>query len=122
MRAERWFFRIACLDRCPGGSVMDALLRRTDLKGLTDDHAGSESYYQAERHAAQSYQCVWKQVYEAPERIIASADSELQPIEVTLRCQDVPDGPPRKVSSPSSPLVTGRTDVTAADSPRVGSR
>ena len=60
-----------------------------------------------------------------PERIIASEDSELQPgdtVEVTLRYQDVPDVSSRKVSSSSPPSATGRTDVTAADSPRVGSR
>ena len=60
-----------------------------------------------------------------PERIIASEDTELQPgdaVEVTLRYQDVPDAPSRKVSSSSAPSATGRTDVTAADSPRVGSR
>ena len=60
-----------------------------------------------------------------PERIIASEDSELQPgdtVEVTLRYQDVPDVPSRKVSSSISPSATVRTDVTASDSPRVGSR
>jgi polysaccharide export outer membrane protein len=59
------------------------------------------------------------------ERIIASEDTELQPgdaIEVTLRYQDGPDAPPRKLSSSNVPLATGRTDVTAADSLRVGSR
>ncbi|WP_249130345.1 polysaccharide biosynthesis/export family protein [Bradyrhizobium sp. AUGA SZCCT0283] len=60
-----------------------------------------------------------------PERIVASEDTELQPgdaVEVTLRYQDVPDVPSRKVGSSSAPSATGRTDVTAADSPRVGSR
>jgi polysaccharide export outer membrane protein len=60
-----------------------------------------------------------------PERIIASEDSELQPgdtVEVTLRYQDVPDVASREVGSSSSPSETGRTDVTAADSPWVGSR
>lgn len=60
-----------------------------------------------------------------PERIIASEDSELQPgdtVEVTLPYQDVPDAPSRKLSSSSAPSATGRTDVTAADSPRVDSR
>jgi polysaccharide biosynthesis/export protein len=59
------------------------------------------------------------------ERIVASEDTELQPgdaVEVTLRYQDVPDVPSRKVGSSSAPTATGRTDVTAADSPRVGSR
>jgi len=60
-----------------------------------------------------------------PERIIASEDAELQPgdtIEVALRYQDVPDLPSRKVSSSNAPSATSRTDVTAADSLRVGSR
>ena len=60
-----------------------------------------------------------------PERIVASEDTELQPgdtVEVTLRYQDGPDAPSRKVSSSSAPSATGRTDVTAADSLRVGSR
>jgi polysaccharide export outer membrane protein len=60
-----------------------------------------------------------------PERIVASEDTELQPgdaVEVTLRYQDLPDLPFRKVGSSSAPSATGRTDVTAADSPRVGSR
>jgi len=60
-----------------------------------------------------------------PERIIASEDTELQPgdaVEVTLRYQDGLDAPPRKLSSSNAPSATGRTDVTAADSLRVGSR
>jgi polysaccharide export outer membrane protein len=60
-----------------------------------------------------------------PERIVASEDTELQPgdaVEVNLRYQDVPDVPSRKLSSSSAPSATGRTDVTAADSLRVGSR
>jgi len=60
-----------------------------------------------------------------PERIIASEDTELQPgdaVEVTLRYQDGPDAPPRKLSSSNVPSATDRTDVTAADSLRVGSR
>ncbi|UGY17336.1 polysaccharide export protein [Bradyrhizobium septentrionale] len=56
-----------------------------------------------------------------PERIIANEDTELQPgdtIEVSLRYQDGPDLPPRKLSSANVPAVIGRTDVTAADSLR----
>jgi polysaccharide biosynthesis/export protein len=59
-----------------------------------------------------------------PERIVASEDTELQPgdaVEVTLRYQDLPDLPFRKAGGSSAPSATGRTDVTAADSPRVGS-
>jgi polysaccharide biosynthesis/export protein len=60
-----------------------------------------------------------------PERIIASEDTELQPgdtVEVALRYQDGPDAPLRKQSSSNLPTGTGRTDLTAADSPRVGTR
>ena len=60
-----------------------------------------------------------------PERIVASEDSELQPgdtVEVSLRYQDLPDVPSRKVSSSSGPSATGRTDMTAADSLRGGNR
>jgi len=60
-----------------------------------------------------------------PERIVASEDTELQPgdaIEVTLRYQNGPDAPPRKLSSSNVPSAIGRTDETAADSLRVGSR
>jgi polysaccharide export outer membrane protein len=60
-----------------------------------------------------------------PERIIASEDTELQPgdaVEVTLRYQDGPDAPARTQSSSNVPSAKGRTDVTAADSQRVGSR
>jgi polysaccharide biosynthesis/export protein len=60
-----------------------------------------------------------------PERIIASEDTELQPgdaVEVTLRYQDGPDAPRRSQSSSNLPTGTGWTDLTAADSPRVGTR
>jgi polysaccharide export outer membrane protein len=60
-----------------------------------------------------------------PERVAASEDTELQPgdaVEVSLRYQDLPDLPFRKAGSSSAPSATGRTDVTAADSPPVGSR
>jgi polysaccharide export outer membrane protein len=60
-----------------------------------------------------------------PERIIASEDTELQPgdaVEVTLRYQDGPDAPLRRQSSSNLPTGTGWTDLTAADSPRVGTR
>jgi polysaccharide biosynthesis/export protein len=60
-----------------------------------------------------------------PERIIASEDTELQPgdtVEVALRYQDGPDAPLRKQSSSNLSTGTGRTGLTAADSPRVGTR
>jgi polysaccharide biosynthesis/export protein len=60
-----------------------------------------------------------------PEQIVANEDTELQPgdtVEVSLRYQDMPDLPSRKVSSSSAPTATGRTDVTAAGSPPVDSR
>jgi polysaccharide biosynthesis/export protein len=60
-----------------------------------------------------------------PERIIASEDTELQPgdtVEVTLQYQDSLDAPSGKLNSSNAPSATGRTDVTAADSLRVGSR
>jgi polysaccharide biosynthesis/export protein len=59
------------------------------------------------------------------ERIIASEDTELQPgdtVEVTLRYEDGPDAPPRKLSSSSTPTGTGRTDAAKNDSLRVGTR
>jgi polysaccharide biosynthesis/export protein len=59
------------------------------------------------------------------ERIVASEDTELQPgdaVEVTLRYQDGPDAPLRRQSSSKLPAGTGWTDLTAADSPRVGTR
>ncbi|MBO4227678.1 polysaccharide biosynthesis/export family protein [Bradyrhizobium neotropicale] len=58
------------------------------------------------------------------ERIVASEDTELQPgdaVEVTLRYEDGPDAPPRKLGSSNAPTGTGRTDATK-DSLRVGSR
>lgn len=60
-----------------------------------------------------------------PERIIASEDTELQPgdaVEVALRYQDGPDAPLRSQSSSNLPTGTGWTGLTAADSPRVGTR
>jgi polysaccharide biosynthesis/export protein len=60
-----------------------------------------------------------------PERIIASEDTELEPgdaVEVTLRYQDGPDAPARRQSSSNASPATGRTDVTATDSLRVGTR
>jgi polysaccharide export outer membrane protein len=60
-----------------------------------------------------------------PERIIASEDTELQPgdaVEVTLRYQDGPDAPVRRLSSSNIPSGMGRTDATADDSLRVGKR
>jgi polysaccharide export outer membrane protein len=60
-----------------------------------------------------------------PERIIASEDTELQPgdtVEVTLRYQDDPDTPLRKLSSSNIPSRIGRTDATGDDSLRVGTR
>ena len=56
-----------------------------------------------------------------PERIVVNEDAELQPgdtIEVSLRYQDGPDAPPRKLSSSNAPVVIGRSEVTAADSRR----
>jgi polysaccharide biosynthesis/export protein len=60
-----------------------------------------------------------------PERIIASEDTELQPgdaVEVTLRYQDGPDAPPRRLSSSNTSLGTGRIEATGDDSLRVGTR
>jgi polysaccharide export outer membrane protein len=60
-----------------------------------------------------------------PERIITSEDTELEPgdaVEVTLRYQDGPDAPARRQSSSNASPATGRTDVTATDSLRVGTR
>ncbi|MGY4478408.1 polysaccharide biosynthesis/export family protein [Bradyrhizobium sp. USDA 3364] len=56
-----------------------------------------------------------------PQRIVANEDTELQPgdtIEVSLRYQDGPDASPRKLSSSTAPVVSGRNDVTAAASLR----
>jgi polysaccharide export outer membrane protein len=57
-----------------------------------------------------------------PERIIANEDTELQPgdaVEVSLRYQDGPDAPSRRLGSSSTiPFVMGRTDTTGGDSPR----
>jgi polysaccharide biosynthesis/export protein len=63
-----------------------------------------------------------------PERIVASEDTELQPgdaVEVALRYQDGPDGPPRKLSSSNNPLVgsgTGRAEAGGDNPLRVGRR
>jgi polysaccharide export outer membrane protein len=60
-----------------------------------------------------------------PERIIASEDEELQPgdiVEVSLRYQDGPDAPLRRLGSSNIPSGIGRTDTTGDDSLRVGSR
>jgi polysaccharide export outer membrane protein len=59
------------------------------------------------------------------ERIVASEDTELQPgdaVEVTLRYQDGPDAPGRRLSSSNIPSGIGRTDATGDDSLRVGRR
>lgn len=60
-----------------------------------------------------------------PERIVASEDTELQPgdaVEVTLRYQDLPGLPFTKVGSSKLPSTADRTDLTAANSPAIGSR
>jgi polysaccharide export outer membrane protein len=59
------------------------------------------------------------------ERIVASEDTELQPgdtVEVSLRYQDGPDAPLRRLGSSNIPLGIGRTDATGDDSLRVGNR
>ncbi len=59
------------------------------------------------------------------ERIVASEDTELQPgdaVEVTLRYQDGPDAPARRLSSSNIPSGIGRTDATGDASLRVGRR
>src|SRR6266436_450397 len=59
------------------------------------------------------------------ERIVASEDTELQPgdaVEVTLRYQDRPDAPVRRLSSSNIPSGIGRTDATGDASLRVGRR
>ncbi len=59
------------------------------------------------------------------ERIVASEDTELQPgdaVEVTLRYQDGPDAPVRRLSSSNIPSGIGRTDATGDASLRVGRR
>ncbi|MEH2497188.1 polysaccharide export outer membrane protein [Bradyrhizobium sp. AZCC 1678] len=58
-----------------------------------------------------------------PERIIASEDIELQPgdtVDASLRYQDGPDAPSRRLGSSSSaiPLGMGRTEPTGGDSLR----
>jgi polysaccharide export outer membrane protein len=57
------------------------------------------------------------------ERIIASEDTELQPgdaVEITLRYQDGPDAPSRRLSSSSIPSGIAQNDVTGDDSRRIG--
>jgi polysaccharide export outer membrane protein len=57
------------------------------------------------------------------ERIIASEDTELQPgdaVEITLRYQDGPDAPSRRLSSSNIPSGIARNDVTGDDSQRIG--
>lgn len=61
------------------------------------------------------------------ERILASEDTDLQPgdaVEVTLRYQDGPDRPPRRLSSSNIPSGSGmgRTDAGEDDSLRIGRR
>jgi polysaccharide biosynthesis/export protein len=59
------------------------------------------------------------------ERIVASEDTELQPgdaVEVTLRYQDGPDAPPRRLSNSNIPLAIAQGDATADNSLRVGGR
>jgi polysaccharide export outer membrane protein len=59
------------------------------------------------------------------ERIIASEDAELQPgdiVEVSLRYEDGPDAPLRRLGRLNIPLGIGRADATGDDSLRVGSR
>ena len=60
-----------------------------------------------------------------PEQIAASEDTELQPgdtVEVSLRYQDLPDVPSRKLSGLSPSSATGRTAVTEADAASAGTR
>ena len=60
-----------------------------------------------------------------PERIIASEDTELQPgdtVEVSLRYQDGPDAPRRRLSSSNVSPGIDRTEATGDDSLRVGTR
>lgn len=60
-----------------------------------------------------------------PEQIAASEDTELQPgdtVEVSLRYQDLPDVPARKLSGLGPSPAAGRTAVTEADPPSVGIR
>ena len=60
-----------------------------------------------------------------PEQIAASEDTELQPgdtVEVSLRYQDLPDVPFRKLSGLSPSSATGRTAVTEADAASAGTR
>ena len=60
-----------------------------------------------------------------PERIVASEDTELQPgdtVDVSLRYQDSPDAPSRRLSNSNIPSTTSRTEATADDSLRVGRR
>ncbi|WP_349630506.1 polysaccharide biosynthesis/export family protein [Bradyrhizobium iriomotense] len=59
------------------------------------------------------------------ERIVATEDTELQPgdaVEITLRYQDGPDLPPRKLTNSSVPSGMARSDVAGDGSLRVGTR
>ena len=59
------------------------------------------------------------------ERIIASEDSELRPgdaVEVSLRYQDGPDVPPRRLSSSNDPSTTGTADATRNNALSAGKR
>ncbi|WP_439374650.1 polysaccharide biosynthesis/export family protein [Bradyrhizobium sp. DASA03120] len=60
-----------------------------------------------------------------PERISASEETELQPgdaVEITLRYQDGPDLPPRKLTNSSVPSGKARSDVSGGGSLHVGER
>jgi polysaccharide export outer membrane protein len=62
---------------------------------------------------------IFRKGEKGPERIVASEDTELQPgdaVEVTLRYQDGPGAPPRRLSSSNSPSVMGRTMADGGDS------
>jgi polysaccharide export outer membrane protein len=68
---------------------------------------------------------IYRKGEKGQERIVANEDTELQPgdaVEVTLRYDDGPDAPRRKLSSSNAPTATGRTDATKDDSQRIGSR
>jgi polysaccharide export outer membrane protein len=59
------------------------------------------------------------------DRTIASEDTELQPgdtVEVSLRYEDGPDAPLRRLGNSNIPLGIGRADATGDDSLRVGRR
>ena len=59
------------------------------------------------------------------DRTIASEDTELQPgdtVEVSLRYEEGPDAPLRRLGNLNIPLGIGRADATGDDSLRVGRR